>query len=65
MQLKIAAQPQKSVHPLCPLTTKEQISEVWVFLILSLDAAAAREEGLQEIQHLILEWGTLLPLTLP
>lgn len=60
MQLKIAAQPQKSVHALCPPIPKEQICEVWVSLLFPVDAAAAREEGLQEMYYLILECRTLL-----
>lgn len=62
MQLKIAAQPQKPVHALCPIP-KEQICEVWVSLLFPVDAAAAREQGLQEMYYLILECRTLLLLT--
>lgn len=49
MQFKIAAQPQKPVHALCPPNPEEQICEVLVSLLFSVDAASARQEGLQEI----------------
>lgn len=40
MQLKIAAQPQKPVHALRPPTPKEQIHEVLVSLLFSVDGSS-------------------------